>query len=554
MAFSALGLELRSPDYVNGRSPLAYVCQTCGFKGEKSGQDARSGYGCPRCTTARLANSRRSTISEARVRFEKHGLKLLSKAYVNSNAPLKYLCLSCGYEGKLSFAKAGYRGCKMCAIQRRSQSRMLTPSEMSRRLMPNVRLDHPGPLGLRSRVSAACSKCGNAWVAALSSVIETGCPQCSKAQRAKPNAYTYGKAKSLLAARGFELLSDYGGAHKPINLPGDACGHVFTSTFNNITQAKGCPKCARNVRRTLQDYLQAASRFGGQLLRQGSSSQAPSTWRCPLLPIGHVFERSLTSINALGTFCTKCSSSHSEMLCKAMLARLFKQEFSKVRLRKMRSMKGRPLELDLYNRNLKLAVEHNGAHHYEPQQNWAGEDGFETQQANDEIKRQFCKSAGILLVTIRELGAKTSLEEARQQLFEALKAAGRTVPDDFLSCKLDGLVVRTKSEEYWDQVLAKARSLGLDVLDKTFMGAESKIAVRCQKSGHKSLKTPRSIKSGEGCRECFLQRLRRPILTSDGRTWRSGADCARALGVRKETINRAVRTGRLVRGLNVVPC
>ena len=547
-SFAALGLELLSTEYLNGRSPLAYRCRTCGFTGRKSGQDVGSGYGCPRCSSARVAASRKASINEACERFGQRGLRLLSPEYSNSVNPLKYVCLLCGYQGQLSFARAAYRGCKRCATQRRSQLRMLTPAERSRRLKPNVKMRQQGKVGLRSQVSADCCKCGHFWRASLVSVIEVGCPRCSRENRSAHNAYSHAKAASILAGFGFELLSPYVSSQESIRLRGVECGHVFESTFNNATQAKGCPRCARNARKTDQDYLDAARRFGGQLLLQGSSSQADSKWKCAL---GHDFERSLTSINALGTFCTECSSSYSEMLCKAMLERLFERKFSKVRLKKMRSIKGRPLELDFYNKKLRLAVEHNGAHHYEPQKNWTGEAGFEIQKANDEAKRQFCKATGILLVEIRELGIRTSVEEARQQLFQELTASGRAVPEGFLACDLSGLVVQTRSESYWDQVKSKARSLGLEILRDEFLGSDVKVLVRCEKVRHLSSKTPRSIKNGEGCRECFLQNLRRQVFTSDGRTYPSGADCARALGVRKETVNRAARTGVTVRGLKV---
>ena len=97
----------------------------------------------------------------------------------------------------------------------------------------------------------------------------------------------------------------------------------------------------------------------------------------------------------------------------------------------MTSGKGVPLELDIYNEELKLAVEHHGAHHYEPQENWNGVDGFRLQQLNDQTRRNFCKTNGILLIEVRELAKRTTVEEMREQIRAALSQDERPIPHAF---------------------------------------------------------------------------------------------------------------------------
>ena len=97
----------------------------------------------------------------------------------------------------------------------------------------------------------------------------------------------------------------------------------------------------------------------------------------------------------------------------------------------MKSGKGRPLELDIFNEKLRIAVEHHGIQHYRALVHWNGIEGLEKQRANDQLRREFCAGHGILLVEIRELGTRTSLEEMRRQVREALVLAGRIVPPSF---------------------------------------------------------------------------------------------------------------------------
>ena len=216
----------------------------------------------------------------------------------------------------------------------------------------------------------------------------------------------------------------------------------------------------------------------------------------------------------------------------------------------MKSSKGVPLELDIYNEELQIAVEHHGAQHYSAQENWGGPYAFRKQQARDEIRRKFCEGAGILLVEVRELGKKTSLEEMRIQIGDALIAANRPIPECFYTVSLDALQPLSGSERYWEEVKVAAKRLGLEIIESTFLGADQPIEVRCT-HGHLTSKTPRSIVRGHGCAECKLRLMKRPVRLSDGRVFESGAKAAEALGVSKETVNRAVRSGRRFCSLSV---
>lgn len=65
------------------------------------------------------------------------------------------------------------------------------------------------------------------------------------------------------------------------------------------------------------------------------------------------------------------------------------------------------------------------------------------------------------------------------------------------------------------------------------------------------MKTPRSFLAEKGCDVCYMKRLRKPVRLSDGRVFESGTKAAQALGVTKETINIAARTGRMTKGVFV---
>jgi hypothetical protein len=216
----------------------------------------------------------------------------------------------------------------------------------------------------------------------------------------------------------------------------------------------------------------------------------------------------------------------------------------------MRSSKGVPLELDIYNGALKVAVEHHGAHHYKPQANWNGEEGLRLQLLNDQTRRDFCSANGILLIEIRELGTRTTVEELREQVRKALSQHGRPIPPGFMNVDLTNLPVLNETEVYWREVLEKADAMGLEVLTKVYLGADTPLSVRCS-HGHVTLKRPRSILQGRQCDECYMEEWKKPLRLSDGRVFESGVAAAKVLGVTTGSVNNAIRQKRHLKGFSI---
>lgn len=348
---------------------------------------------------------------------------------------------------------------------------------------------------------------------------------------------------------GVILLSEYRSANGRITVKHIACGHTESKkSWNALQQGGGCARCAKNARATMDDYLALAKQFKGRLIEKAASAQTDSLWECAL---GHRFKRCYTSIKSLQTFCTTCSSAYAEMLCLSIVERLFGAPFVRVRVKEMRSAKGKPLELDMFNSDLRIAIEHNGAHHYGPQRNWGGERAFRIQQANDECRRQYCRRNGILLIEIRQLGSITTAEEAKAQIRRALKKTKRPIPSSFDATDVTSLTPKVATEAYWESVQAAAARMGLGILPCVYLTADTPVPVKCER-GHLTQKTPRSILQGHKCDTCYTLRLSKAVRLSDGRVFKSGADAARALGVAKETINRAAINGRKVKGFGIV--
>lgn len=98
------------------------------------------------------------------------------------------------------------------------------------------------------------------------------------------------------------------------------------------------------------------------------------------------------------------SISKGEQECKEILKTIYpKHEFKKVRPAFLKNPKTkRNLELDLYNEELKLAVEYNGQQHHEFIPRFHGNRRrYREQVYRDDLKRELCKRAGIYLIVVR---------------------------------------------------------------------------------------------------------------------------------------------------------
>ena len=95
--------------------------------------------------------------------------------------------------------------------------------------------------------------------------------------------------------------------------------------------------------------------------------------------------------------------SKGEQICKDTATHIFRKPFVKVRPKFLINPKtGKPLELDVYNDELKLAIEYNGKQHYEyiPKYFHRSYEDFLEQKYRDELKREKCRENGIKLIEV----------------------------------------------------------------------------------------------------------------------------------------------------------
>ena len=165
-----------------------------------------------------------------------------------------------------------------------------------------------------------------------------------------------------------------------------SCGHITDNQqYKVLKKGTGCNICYFTSKTEYEDY---ARRHGGKVIRIASSVNKESIWMCKN---GCTFRRSLGEMKIRDRFCNICSRNLSERYCKEVFDQIFNVSFGKKRFRDLRSSKGRMLEFDLYNDELKIAVEHQGSHHYRPRYKGQDEKILKNQKENDRLKKILLK-------------------------------------------------------------------------------------------------------------------------------------------------------------------
>lgn len=96
-------------------------------------------------------------------------------------------------------------------------------------------------------------------------------------------------------------------------------------------------------------------------------------------------------------------TSRGEFQCKEFVEFYFQRPFEKIRPEFLKNpVTGENLELDMYNDDLKIAIEYNGSqhYHYNSFMHKNSRDRFQNQQYRDLIKADLCAKAGIRLVVV----------------------------------------------------------------------------------------------------------------------------------------------------------
>jgi hypothetical protein len=204
---------------------------------------------------------------------------------------------------------------------------------------------------------------------------------------------------------------EYDGSHEYIILICLTCEYEFEQTAYCHLDGQGCPKCAGNMTKTTEEFVNEAKskhqdEKGNCLYNYDKVVYISGKIKVIIYCISckQDFEQVPSShVNQL-CGCPNCDRSKTERLVGEMLEKITDLKFLINNYPKFLITEDykNGLELDFYNKEFKFAVEVNGIQHYEytPYFHNKKENAFEKQQERDKTKKQLCKDNNITLLSI----------------------------------------------------------------------------------------------------------------------------------------------------------
>ena len=274
-------------------------------------------------------------------------------------------------------------------------------------------------------------------------------------------------------------------------------GHQWNSRPDNFRRGSWCQECATSAkRRTIIDMQKIAKDRNGKCLStEYTNNKEKLLWECSE---GHTFP-SIPSNVMKGSWCPTCHIFYSEELCRTTFEQLFNENFLKLTPKWLRSPDGFPMHLDGYCKNLEIAFEYQGHHHFNLSYfNNFDEEKLAKQKERDKLKSHLCKDNNIHLIAITY---KDDLRALPNLLFKKFNQIRVDISRFDFDKKIDFNKVyqhKTKLEIIQEIAIKKE---GRCLSDK-YLGIEDKLTFECSK-GHKWNATANSIKlQGSWCGTC----------------------------------------------------
>ena len=226
-----------------------------------------------------------------------------------------------------------------------------------------------------------------------------GCPECWKEKLHDMHCRTHEQyiEELALANPNVIVVGTYIDAITPILHKCLIDGHEWFTIPNSLLQGCGCPKCAKNLKLTTQEYIERLHDVNPNIvpLEDYKTAKTKVLHKCLIDGYEWMVEPSST---LQGYGCPKCHESKGE---KAIGRWLDDNDILYVSQKKFKDCKDKhPLPFDFYLPDYNICVEYDGIQHFEPIEYFGGVKSLKYVQEHDDIKNEYCQNNNIKLLRI----------------------------------------------------------------------------------------------------------------------------------------------------------
>jgi hypothetical protein len=268
--------------------------------------------------------------------------------------------------------------------------------------------------------------------------------------------------------------------------------HIWRALFSSIKDGSWCPYCAKVKKRTIEEMRELAISRGGKCLSKTYTNMLTKLeWECENQHIWFALPHSVIG----GSWCPICSQGISERICRSFFEKIFNAKFHIGKYKWLLSPKNANMQLDGYNKKLKLAFEYQGIQHYKLNGIRFNKKDLDYQQQCDQIKRDTCKLKDITLI---EVPYTIKYEDMEKFIIDKYyKLTGINIPFKNINYKEFNVYSIDKIKEMQDI----AKSHGGECLSKIYINNYTSLKWRCGIK-HIWYTTAHHIRRGSWCPTC----------------------------------------------------
>jgi hypothetical protein len=288
--------------------------------------------------------------------------------------------------------------------------------------------------GIKSKLLYQCGKCNHSWKTGLDAIKhnQSWCPKCAARHRVNAQRGSVGEHKRIITKKGGNLVKVIYENPKEklfnqrtrfeIKCKAD---HKFNIKAHDLKQGKWCRECSYEVigeklRGSFKDVQNLIEKRGGKCFTKPENYKNQHQNLKIRCSENHLFKSALTNLKR-GDWCPQCSQGKFENFSRKFFEEIFQKEFPKERPNWLVNSRGNQMELDGYNKDLKLAFEAQGEQHYRAVPHFQQTLEDLEQRINDDLmKLELCKQNDVILIQVPYFISPTNMQQYITNQYEHL--------------------------------------------------------------------------------------------------------------------------------------
>lgn len=202
----------------------------------------------------------------------------------------------------------------------------------------------------------------------------------------------------------YTVLGEYVNVRTKILMKHNICGFQYEVRPNDFQQGKRCAKCAGNLAKTHESFLQEIYDLVGTEYTVISDYVSVNDYvtvkhnKC-----GNIYEVTPSNFLYRERRCARCKHSKGEKRVEEFLKENNLNYKTQYFFKDLIGIGGAYLRFDFAvfeGKGLKCLIEYDGEFHFKPEKFTGGECGLKKQQERDKMKDEYCKTNNIPLIRI----------------------------------------------------------------------------------------------------------------------------------------------------------